>query len=194
MTQLCLRPDEELVALYKQGNNEAFDVLLDRYQDRLYSYILYIVHNPDLAEDLFQETFVRVIMTIQQGKYTENGKFYAYLTRIAHNLVIDQFRQERNENTISNDGMEADLLNNTKLADQSIEQQLVEDQTLNDVRRLMQHLPDNQREVVYLRFYKNLSFKEISEQTGVSINTSLGRMRYAILNMRRMVCDNNISL
>lgn len=194
MTQLCLRPDDELVALYKNGNNEAFDVLLDRYQDRLYSYILYIVHNADLADDLFQETFVRTIMTIRQGRYTANGKFYAYLTRIAHNLVIDQFRQERNENTISNDNVEGDLFNNMHLAEQDVEKQMVADQTLNDVRRLMTHLPDNQREVVYLRYYKNLSFKEISEQTGVSINTALGRMRYAILNMRKMVSDYDIAL
>ncbi len=189
-----MRPDDELVALYQAGNNEAFDVILDRYKDRLYSYILYIVHNADLADDIFQETFVRVIMTIRQGRYTANGKFYAYLTRIAHNLVIDQFRQERNENTTSNDEAGNDLLNNARLAEQSVERQLVEDQTLDDVRRLMNHLPENQREVVYMRYYKNLSFKEISEQTGVSINTALGRMRYAILNMRKMVSEYQIAL
>ena len=194
MTQLRLRTDEELVALYASGNNSAFDVLLERYKDRLYSYILFIVHNNDVADDLFQDTFVRAIVTLRQGKYTETGKFFPWLTRIAHNLIIDQFRTERNENTVSNDEAEGTLFNNAKLADASVEQQMVDEQTLADVQCLMNHLPENQREVLQMRFYQDLSFKEIAEQTGVSINTALGRMRYAILNMRRMVEKNNISL
>lgn len=194
MDKLCLHTDDQLVALYVSGQNEAFDVLLERYKDKLYSYIFYIIKNADLADDLFQETFVKAIMTIKQGRYIENGKFYPWLTRIAHNLLIDQFREERNENTISNDEVEGDLFNNCMLADESTESVLVYEQSLKDVKKLMDHLPDNQREVVFMRYYQDLSFKEISDITGVSINTALGRMRYAILNMRRMAQENNIAL
>lgn len=194
MKSLNLRPDDELVAAYCSGSNEAFDVLLERHKDKLYSYIYYIVHNDDIADDIFQETFVRAVVMLRQKRYTESGRFYGWLTRIAHNLIIDQFRAERIENTISNDETEADLFNDARLAERSIESRMLEDQTLTDVRRLMEHLPDNQREVVYLRFYRDLSFKEIAEQTGVSINTALGRMRYAILNMRRMAQTHGISL
>lgn len=194
MTQLSLRTDEELVALYASGENSAFDILLARYKDKLYSYILYLVHNSDVADDLFQDTFVRAIMTIRQGKYTESGKFYPWLTRIAHNLIIDQFRQEKNENAISNDEVDADLFNNARFSDKSIEQQIIDQQTLCDLSRLMEHLPETQKEMVHLRYYKNLSFKEIADMQGVSINTALGRMHYAIINMRRMAKENNISL
>lgn len=186
--------DDALVALYSKGNNQAFDILLERYKDKLYSYIHFSVRNDELAEDIFQETFVKAIVTIQQGRYTENGKFAAWLTRIAHNLIIDLFRQEKNENVVSNDETEADLFNNIKLSDDTIETKLVNEQVLNDVRRLVDFLPDNQREVVYMRFYQDLSFKEISEITGVSINTALGRMRYALLNLRRMAEEKNIEL
>ena len=194
MTQLSLRTDEELVALYASGENSAFDILLARYKDKLYSYILYLVHNSDVADDLFQDTFVRAIMTIRQGKYTESGKFYPWLTRIAHNLIIDQFRQEKNENAISNDEVDSDLFNNARFSDKSIEQQIIDQQTLCDLSRLMEHLPETQNEMVHLRYYKNLSFKEIADLQGVSINTALGRMHYAIINMRRMAKENNISL
>ncbi len=178
--------DEMLVKLYAAGDNEAFDVILKRHEKRLYSYILYFVRNNDVADDLFQETFVKAIVTIKQGRYTESGKFSAWLTRIAHNLIVDQFRNERNENAVSNDEVEADLFNNAKLAEACIEMQLVSNETLADVKELMRRLPDSQREVIQMRFYQDMSFKEIALATGVSINTALGRMRYAILNMRRM--------
>ena len=165
-----------------------------RYQDKLYTYILYNVHNEDAANDIFQETFVRAITTLQQGRYTSSGRFYAWLVRIARNHIIDRFRTLRGENAISNDECEYDLLNDVTLADQPIETQMVNEQTLIDVRRLMDHLPESQREVVFLRFFQDLSFKEIAETTGVGINTALGRMRYAVLNMRRMAEENNISL
>ena len=173
--------DETLVALYAQGNNEAFDILLNRYKDRLYAYIYYTVRNEELAEDIFQETFTKAIVTIQQGRYNENGKFPAWLTRIAHNLIIDCFRQEKQENLVSCDEEERNLLNNIRLSEGTVEAEIVNHQILSDVRRLMKHLPDEQREVVHMRFYQDLSFKEIAEMTGVSINTSLGRMRYACL-------------
>ena len=186
--------DETLVALYAQGNNEAFDILLNRYKDRLYAYIYYTVRNEELAEDIFQETFMKAIVTIRQGRYNENGKFSAWLRRIAHNLIIDSFRQEKSENLVSCDEPEVNILNNIGLAEGTIENTIVNRQILADVRRLMEFLPDEQREVVYMRFYQDLSFKEIAEQTGVSINTSLGRMRYAILNLRRMAEKNGVVL
>ncbi len=194
MENLNQLADDMLVALYSKGVDKAFDELLSRYQSKLFNYIYFVVRNQELAEDIFQETFVKAIVTIQQGRYTADGKFGAWLTRIAHNLVIDSFRQERNENTVSNDESEVDLLNNVDLCDDNIEMQMVNDQTLADVRRLVNALPDNQREVVYMRFYQDLSFKEIAEITGVGINTALGRMRYAILNMRRIAQEKDIVL
>ena len=189
-----MRTDEELVALYAKGDNTAFDVLLSRYKSSLYSYIFFIVHNKDLAEDIFQETFVKVIMTIKQERYVENGKFKAWITRIAHNLIIDNYRQERSKNIISNDEVEVDLFNNIKLCEGTIEDNMVRHQVLLDVKKLVQHLPDNQREVLEMRYYQDLSFKEIADITGVSINTALGRMRYAILNMRRLAEEKQIEL
>lgn len=186
--------DETLVALYANGENKAFDILLNRYKDRLYSYILYIVRNEDLTDDIFQETFVKAITTIRQGKYNENGKFPAWLTRIAHNLIIDYFRQEKNFNLVSCDNEDSNILNSIRLSEGTIENRIASQQVLDDVRRLMDYLPDEQREVVHKRFYQNLSFKEIAEITGVSINTSLGRMRYAILNLRRLAEKNGVVL
>lgn len=194
MENLNQLTDDMLVALYSKGNDKAFDELLSRYQGKIFNYIFFIVRNQELAEDIFQETFVKAIVTMQQGRYTADGKFGAWITRIAHNLVIDSFRQERNENTISNDETEVDLLNDADLCDDNIEMQMVNDQTLLDVRRLVDALPDNQREVVYMRYYQDLSFKEIAEIVGVSINTALGRMRYALLNMRKIAEEKHIVL
>ena len=194
MENLNMLTDDMLVARYSEGDNKAFDELLARYQSKLFKYIYFIVRSQEVAEDIFQETFVKAITTIQQGRYTASGKFGAWLTRIAHNMIIDGFRQERNENTISNDETEVDLLNDVDLCDDNIEMQMVNEQTLSDVRRLVDALPDNQREVVYMRFYQDLSFKEIAEITGVSINTALGRMRYALLNMRRIAEEKHIAL
>lgn len=188
------KADETLVSLYAEGENQAFNVLLNRYKDKLYSYIYYIVRNSEMTEDIFQETFMKAIITIRQGRYNENGKFSAWLRRIAHNLIIDSFRQEKSENLVSCDEPEVNILNNIGLAEGTIENTIVNRQILSDVRRLMEFLPDEQREVVYMRFYQDLSFKEIAERTGVSINTSLGRMRYAILNLRRMAEKNGVVL
>jgi RNA polymerase sigma-70 factor (ECF subfamily) len=189
-----LMTDEELVIAYERGDNSAFDVLLSRHQGTVYSYIYFIVHNRELAEDIFQETFVKAIMTIKQGRYTENGKFRAWINRIAHNLIIDNYRQEKNEPTISNDDCEVDLFNNSKLSEGTIEDEIVKTQILSDVKKLIDYLPDSQREVLTLRYYRNMSFKEIADITGVSINTALGRMRYAILNMRHIAEEKNMIL
>lgn len=186
--------DEELVASYAEGNNDAFEILLSRHKQSLFGYILYMVRNSDLADDIFQDTFIKAISTIKQGKYTETGKFRAWITRIAHNLIIDYFRQERNENTISNDEYEFDLFNNSRLCDDTIEATMVKTQVLNDVKKLVECLPESQREVLDMRYYQDLSFKEIADKTGVSINTALGRMRYAILNMRKMAKENRMVL
>lgn len=194
MEKLCKLADEQLVEMYAKGDNSAFDVLLSRYQQKLYSYILFLVHNEDTANDLFQETFVKAIVTIQQGRYVESGKFSAWLTRIAHNLIIDKYRQDKNANLISNDNDECDIFNNAALSDITVEMKIIKEQSLADVERLVKELPVVQQEVVYMRFYQNLSFKEIAEATGVSINTALGRMRYGLINLRRMVEERGIVL
>ncbi len=194
MEKLCKLADEQLVEMYAKGDNSAFDVLLSRYQQKLYSYILFLVHNEDTANDLFQETFVKAIVTIQQGRYVESGKFSAWLTRIAHNLIIDKYRQDKNANLISNDNDECDIFNNAALSDITVEMKIIKEQSLADVERLVKELPAVQQEVVYMRFYQNLSFKEIAETTGVSINTALGRMRYGLINLRRMVEERGIVL
>lgn len=194
MNDLTSLADEVLVDMYSKGNEKAFDELLNRYQSKLYTYIYFIVRNVTVAEDLFQETFVKAIATIKQGNYAESGRFGAWLTRIAHNLIIDSFRQDKGENVVSNDEVEVDLFNDAELCDDNIETEMVNEQVMKDVRKLICALPAVQREVVYMRYYQDLSFREIAHVTGVSINTALGRMRYAILNLRRMAEENDISL
>ncbi|MBP5361364.1 MAG: sigma-70 family RNA polymerase sigma factor [Bacteroidaceae bacterium] len=186
--------DDELVGLYAQGNNVAFDTLLSRYESKLYSYIYYIVHDEEVANDLFQDTFLKVIMRIQEGSYTGYGKFQAWITRIAHNLVMDYFRDKEQANTISNDEAEYDLLNNIRLAEHTTEDQMLITQSLKDAKAIMELLPEPQSEVVKMRFYENLSFKEIADKLDISINTALGRMRYAIINMRAIAQERHIAL
>jgi RNA polymerase sigma-70 factor (ECF subfamily) len=188
------KSDEQLISLYVDGKNEAFDALLERHKDRVFTYIYHAVRNEELANDIFQDTFVKVIMTIKQGRYVENGHFPAWITRIAHNLIIDYYRQVKAENLQSTDDEDVNILNRKELADGTIEDSLVTIQIHNDIRRLVGALPANQREVLVMRYYKNMSFKEIADVTGVSINTALGRMRYAIMNMRRIAEENNIVL
>ena len=188
------KSDEQLISLYVDGTNEAFDELLERHKDHVYMYIYHSVKNEDLADDIFQDTFVKVITTIKQGRYVENGHFAAWITRIAHNLIIDYYRQVKAENLQSTDDEDVNILNRKELADGTIEDSLVTIQIHNDIRRLVGALPAHQREVLVMRYYKNMSFKEIADVTGVSINTALGRMRYAILNMRRLAEENNIVL
>ena len=194
MEKLVGLTDEQLVIKYAEGVNEAFDVLLNRYKSKLFSYIYFAVRDRDLADDIFQDTFVKAIMTIRQGRYTENGKFPAWITRIAHNLIIDYFRQEKSNNQISSEEAGFDLLNNPKYSDDNIEDRLIHDQIITDIKKLVMYLPENQQEVVIMRYYKNLSFKEIADATGVSINTALGRMRYAILNLRRIADEKQMIL
>ena len=164
MNDLFDRTDEELVALYAEGNNGAFDVLLKRHQVRTFNYIYYIVKDKELANDIFQETFVKAIMTIKQGRYTENGKFPAWISRIAHNLIIDFFRQEKADNYVITDNENMDIFNRKELSEGTVEDTIVQNQIEADVRKLIKALPHSQREVLVMRYYKNMSFKEIADR------------------------------
>lgn len=187
--------DEELALSYIKGNNRAFDVLLSRTQSKLFSYILFVVRDEDRANDLFQETFVKVITKLHQGKYTDSGKFGAWIMRIAHNVIMDWYREQRSRNLVEpTEENDLSKLSSKDVLDINVENRYVNEQIMTDVKRMMNMLPPTQREVVFMRFYQDLSFKEIAELTGVSINTSLGRMRYAILNLRRMSKEHDIVL
>lgn len=179
--------DEELALSYADGNNRAFDLLLLRNQSKLFSYILFVVHDRETAEDIFQETFVKVITRLQEGRYTVSGKFGAWIMRIAHNAIMDWYRDQASMRIVDTSA-DNDLSNipGAEIFEGNIENRFVNSQIMTDVRRLLDALPPMQREVVYMRFYQQLSFKEIAETTNCSINTALGRMRYAVLNMRRM--------
>ncbi|MBO5624865.1 MAG: sigma-70 family RNA polymerase sigma factor [Prevotella sp.] len=195
MDQLTVMTDEELAMAYIEGNNRAFDLLLQRTQSKLFSYILFVVRDHDKAEDVFQETFVKVITKLNQRKYTTSGKFSAWLMRIAHNVIMDNYREQRAQNIVEpTQGNDLSNISSKDLLDTNVENRYVNEQVLSDVKKMMNQLPTTQREVVYMRFYQEMSFKEIAETTGVSINTSLGRMRYAVLNMRRMAKQHHIHL
>ena len=187
--------DEELALLYTNGSNRAFDILLERNQSRLFSYILFVVRDREQANDLFQETFVKIITKLQEGKYTTTGKFGAWIMRIADNVIMDWYRSKRSDKTVEQ-GNDNDLskFSPADLLDLNVENRYVNDQVMSDVKKIMNLLPATQREVVFMRFYQDLSFKEIAELTNVSINTALGRMRYAILNMRRIAKAHNVVL
>lgn len=194
MENLNLMTDEELAIMYVDGDNKAFDLLLSRNQEKLFTYILFVVRDREMANDMFQETFFKVVSRLQQGKYIANGKFSAWLMRIAHNVIMDWYRQQRAQNIVDAP-KENDLSNvGSTLLESSREGELVNNQVMEDVRRMMSHLPASQREVVFMRFYQQMSYKEIAEATGVSINTALGRMRYAILNLRRMTRKHQLTL
>lgn len=186
--------DEQLAMSYVEGNNRAFDILLSRNQSKLFSYIMFVVRDHEKANDVFQETFIKVITKLQEGKYVPSGKFAAWLMRIAHNIIIDSYRTEKAEQIIDTNKDNDLTILGSKFLDANIEDIFINEQVLCDVKKMMNMLPDNQREVIFMRFFQQMSFKEIAETTNVSINTSLGRMRYAVLNLRRMVKDNNIAL
>ena len=179
--------DEELALLYVNGNNKAFDELLSRIQDKIFTYIMYMVKDEDMANDLFQETFIKAITKLQNGLYTDSGKFVFWVMRIAHNVIIDRYREIKGEHIIE-PTKDNDLQNlkGASVLDTFRESEMVNEQVKQDVKRLMEALPETQREVVYMRFFQQMSFKEIAEETGVSINTSLGRMRYALINLRKL--------
>jgi RNA polymerase sigma factor (sigma-70 family) len=189
-----LLSDQNLVQSYIKGDHSAIEVLINRHRSKVYTYILLTIKNQQLAEDLFQETFIKVIQSLRSGKYKDNGKFLSWVIRIAHNLIIDHFRKEKQMNTLSNDDSEVDLFNSKKLSDSNIEELIIHGQIRSEVRSLINELPEDQREVVLLRHYGGLSFKEIADQTDVSINTALGRMRYALINLRKLIQEKNLTL
>jgi RNA polymerase sigma-70 factor (ECF subfamily) len=186
--------DNELVQRYLGGDYPSLEILINRYKDKVFSYIFMTVKNHHLAEDIFQDTFIKVVRSLNLGKYTDNGKFISWVMRIAHNLVIDHYRREKNMNTFSNDASEVDHFNSPKFSDENIEDFMINEQILNEVRELVEELPDDQKEVVIMRHYLGLSFKEIADKTDVSINTALGRMRYALINLRKIITDRGLIL
>ena len=194
MKQTVFPSDQELLAKYRAGDSNAISQLIDRHRKRVRDYIYMMVKDVDLADDIFQETFIKVVRVIDEGRYTDSGKFLPWVLRIAHNQVIDHFRSGRHQQTISESEAGYDLLGTRSLADDNVEDKMVASQIEADVRRLVEQLPDEQREVVKMRYYGGLSFKEIADQTDVSINTALGRMRYALINLRKMIKDNQIIL
>jgi len=188
------RTDYELVEEFIAGKQASMEILIRRHKRKVFNYIMLMVKNEQLAEDIFQDTFIKVINSLLEGKYKDHGRFISWVIRIAHNLVIDHFRKEKQMSLLSNDHTTVDLFNNKKIADTNIEDDLIRDQISTDVRKLIDQLPDDQKQVILLRHYGELSFKEIAEHTGVSINTALGRMRYALINLRKIIQKNNISL
>ncbi|MDE5708189.1 MAG: sigma-70 family RNA polymerase sigma factor [Alistipes sp.] len=186
--------DRALLDRYLSGDRSAISQLIERHSHRVRDYIRMMVKDRDIAEDIFQETFIKVVRVIDEGRYTDSGKFVSWILRIAHNQVIDYFRAQRQEKAVSEAEAGYDLFGSLRLAEKTVEDSLVAEQTCREIRALVGSLPEEQREVVLMRYFSGLSFKEIAEQTGVSINTALGRMRYALINMRRMIKEKNMIL
>ena len=194
MSKENLLNDNELVQRFIAGDLNSLEILIHRHKGRVFSYILLIVKRQELAEDIFQETFIKVIRSLKKGKYIDNGKFVSWVLRISHNLIIDHFRKEKLKGTVSNDSLEIDIFNSQRYSEDTIEDQMVNNQILSEVKDLIKELPDDQQQVIIMRHYLDLSFKEIAEQTDVSINTALGRMRYALINLRKLVEKKNLIL
>ena len=186
--------DYELIQRFIKGEQSCFEQLIHRHKNKVFAYISLYIRDQALAEDLFQDTFMKVIQSVKSGRYQDNGKFISWVMRIAHNLIIDHFRRIKQMNTVSNDDYDSDLFNSRKLSESTVEDNMIRKQIQKDVRKMISLLPDDQREVVILRHYAGLSFKEIADMTDVSINTALGRMRYALINMRKIMEEKKISL
>ncbi len=186
--------DYELIKQFIQGKQSCIEVLINRYKRKVFTYIMLIVKDQPLAEDIFQETFIKVIKSLRKGKYREEGKFLSWVMRIAHNLTLDYYRKQKHLKTISNDNNDLDIFNSIKFSEENVEDKIIQEQISKDVRSLIDELPDDQKQVILLRHYGDLSFKEIAEQTDVSINTALGRMRYALINLRKIIAEKKLSL
>ncbi len=186
--------DQVLLNNYLSGNREAISTLIDRHSNRVRDYIAMMVKDRDLAEDIFQETFIKAVRVIDEGRYTDNGKFLSWVLRIAHNQVIDHFRARRQDKAVSESDAGYNVLGTLRFAEHTIEDTLVGEQIERDIRALVEHLPEEQREVVMMRYFSGMSFKEIAKQTNVSINTALGRMRYALINLRKIIKEKNLIL
>lgn len=185
--------DASLVRAYLKGNENSLSILINRHQHRIYSFIYSKVFDKDIAEDVFQDTFIKVINTLKRGKYNEEGKFLPWVMRIAHNLIIDHFRRNKRMPKFENNG-DFNIFSVLSDGELNIETQIIKDQIECDVQELIKELPEDQLEVLTMRIYKDMSFKEISERTGVSINTALGRMRYALINLRKIIEKHNLIL
>jgi RNA polymerase sigma factor (sigma-70 family) len=185
--------DEQLIKKYQEGNEDCLRMLINRHQAKVFSYILFLVKDRVLAEDVFQDVFVKIINTLKEKKYKEEGKFYQWTMRIARNLIIDHYRRSSKMPMVT-DSEGNDLMASLRFVDENKEDQIVKEETTDVLKRLIHKLPKEQKEVLILRHYANLSFKEISDLTHVSINTSLGRMRYALMNLRKMMEKNNITI
>lgn len=186
--------DQKLLNCYLSGDRNAISQLIERHSRRVRDYIQMMVKDGDVADDIFQETFIKAVRVIDEGRYTDNGRFLSWILRIAHNQVIDHFRAQRQNKSVSEAEAGYDVLGTLKLAERTVEDSMVCDQIERDVRALVELLPAEQREVVMMRYFSGLSFKDIAEQTNVSINTALGRMRYALINLRRMIKEKNLIL
>lgn len=186
--------DQELLTAYFEGDDSAVSILIERHRKRIYDYIRMMVKDRDLADDLFQDTFIKVVKSLRTNRYIDSGKFLAWVMRIAHNQVIDHFRRQKQYNNVSNDDVGYDLLNNQKYSDPTFEDKIIAEQIGVDLRRLVELLPIEQKEVVLMRHYRGMSFKDIADQTEVSINTALGRMRYALINLRKMIDEKKLIL
>lgn len=191
---LTVLSDRELLNSYLSGDQSAISKLIERHRKRVSDYIFMMVKDRDVADDIFQDTFIKVVRFLDEGRYIDNGKFLSWVLRIAHNQVIDYFRQTKQQNKITETDAGYDILNSHKFSDKTVEDHLVTEQIESDVRKLVDHLPEEQREVVMMRYFGGLSFKEIAEQTNVSINTALGRMRYALINLRKMIAEKQLIL
>ena len=186
--------DQKLLNCYLSGDRNAISQLIERHSRRVRDYIQMLVKDGDVADDIFQETFIKAVRVIDEGRYTDNGRFLSWILRIAHNQVIDHFRAQKQNRQLNEAEAGYDVLGTLRLAERTVEDEIVCEQIASDVRRMVELLPDEQREVVMMRYYSGLSFKEIAEQTGVSINTALGRMRYALINLRKMIKEKNLIL
>ena len=189
-----VKSDKELIERYQDGDVHGFELLIGRYQKQVYSYILTLVKDRQLADDVFQDTFVKIIQTVKSKSYKDDGRFLQFAMRIAHNLVIDYFRKENRIPTVESSSEDYNYIDNVPITDHSIEQGMIVDQVYSDLHRMITFLPDEQREVLRMRIFDDMSFKDIADITNVSINTALGRMRYALINLRKMMVANNMSL
>jgi len=186
--------DQELIQQFLIGHQQGVEELINRHKEKVFTYINIIVKDQALAEDIFQDTFIKVVQSLASGRYKDSGRFLSWAIRIAHNLIIDHFRREKQINEVSGETYESFILNSKKHAIGTVEEHLIQEQIIEDVRTLINELPEEQKEVILLRHYGGLSFKEIAEQTNVSINTALGRMRYALINLRKLIEDKKLSL
>ena len=186
--------DNELLNQYLEGDKSAISTLINKHNRRVRDYLYTMVKDRDIADDIAQETFIKAIKVIDEGRYTDNGKFLSWVLRIAHNRALDYFRSQKTNTKVNESSTGYNVLGTIKYADKSVEESIISEQTAAEIRSLVKLLPEEQKEVVMLRYYSDLSFKEIAEQTGVSINTALGRMRYALINMRRMIKEKNLAL